>query len=134
MIKCPENMNCVSANNKRAKGILKHLDKALEIDYFNKAALYDKGLTLRMIKHHTGAIDVFKRLIDNETSLMHLANMYEQLGFCLRDKLVTNITDEETRERMIFDMKHVFMKSVVLSAQLAKTFLVYQTFGIREQH
>ena len=113
MIKSPKKLLSLP-KDWRTEEIFDHLDKALHIE--NSAALYEKGLTLRAIGSLDEAIEIFKKLFSKETSLLYLANAYEQCGLCYKEKIEYLNGDE--KKRMVFNMKDYFMKSVALSAKL----------------
>ena len=114
MIKSPKKLLSLP-KDWRTEEIFYHLDQALHISD-NSAALYEKGLTLRAICSLDEAIEIFMKLFSKETSLLYLANAYEQCGLCYKEKIEYLNGDE--KKRMVFNMKDYFMKSVALSAKL----------------
>ena len=116
MIKSPKKLLSLPKDQKTAE-IFYHLDQALLISE-NSAALYEKGLTLRAIGSLDEAIEIFKKLFSKETSLLYLANAYEQCGLCYMEKIDCLNGDENSKQRLVFNMKDYFMKSVALSAKL----------------
>lgn len=116
MIKSPTKVPFLSEKDTRP--VLYQLNKAIELTN-NRAAKYDKGLILRSRKDFDGAIAVFKTLMDEETSLMYLANAYEQCAFCLQDKLLTISYNEKAKKDIVYDQKSFLMKAIAVSAKLA---------------
>ncbi|XP_052269495.1 uncharacterized protein LOC127870943 [Dreissena polymorpha] len=111
MIKSPKKVIFIDTNldsKKTIDAVLNNLDKAIELN--NIAALYDKGLFLRQIKDSEQAYDIFKKVIkDEQCSLFHLANSYEQAAYCILDK------NDKSKE---FDMQYYLKRSVEVSCNL----------------
>ena len=119
MIKSPKKPLQLPRDDKRTDEILYHLEQAICV-WENQAALYEKGLTLRALNNLDEAIHVFKTLFTCENSLVYLANAYEQCALCLYDKLNTSDKDsgENEKQKLEYNMKDYFMKSVAISAKL----------------
>ena len=101
----------------RTKEILHHLDQSLTLGE-NTAAIYDKGLILRAMGEFDRAIDVFKNIVEEETSLLYLANAYEQWGLCLQS-ITGNLCDDSDRKKdLLYSQKCYFMKSVAISTKM----------------
>ena len=116
MIKSPRKLLNLPEEDKRTKEILYHLEQALVYSE-NRAALYDKGLTLRAMQHFDEAVSVFKQLIGDESSLIYLANAYEQCGLSYYEKIQRSSIEGEELQKFTFNMKDYFMKSVAISAK-----------------
>ena len=116
MIKSPKKLLYLPDADSRATDILYHLDQALVYSE-NRAALYDKGLTLRAMNHLDEAISVFRQLIGEESSLIYLANAYEQCGLCHYEKLQKSDIAVDEVNRITYNMKDFLMKSVAISAK-----------------
>ena len=117
MIKSPRKLLDLPEADKRTDDIMYHLEQAM-VYAENRAALYDKGLTLRAMNHLDEAVFVFKQLIGDETSLIYLANAYEQCGLCHYEKLQKPDIVGDELDRLTYNMKDYFMKSVAISAKL----------------
>ena len=117
MIKSPRKLLDLPEADKRTDDIMYHLEQAM-VYAENRAALYDKGLTLRAMNHLDEAVSVFKQLIGDETSLIYLANAYEQCGLCHYEKLQKPDIVGDELDRLTYNMKDFFMKSVAISAKL----------------
>ncbi|KAL4235264.1 Interferon-induced protein [Mactra antiquata] len=105
-------------NKDEIEEILKHLDKAIEIG-MNNDAIYDKGLLLRQIGQLKEAEQVFKTLTRNQhrhTSLVVLANSYEQIGYCLQEAMETDKSDDPENDEE--DMKMNFKRSLEISCEI----------------
>ena len=101
----------------RTKEILLHLDRSLALGE-NRAAKYDKGLMLRAMEEFDRAIDVFKSLLEEETSLMYLANAYEQCGLCLQSIIDDLCDDSDRKKNLLYNQKCYLMRSVAISTQM----------------
>ena len=117
MIKSPRKLLNLPNEDNRTKEIVYHLEQSLLYSE-NRAALYDKGLTLRAMQHFDEAVSVFKQLIGDESSLIYLANAYEQCGLCHNDKIQKSTIEGDDLQKCMFNMKDYFMKSVAISAKL----------------
>lgn len=117
MVKSPKKPLPLPKDDTRTKEILYHLEQAMMYSD-NRAALYDKGLTLRATDNLDEAIGIFKSLLKDETSLVYLANAYEQCAICMLHKSERLEDDVEEKEKLSYNMKDYFMKSIAISAKL----------------
>ena len=116
MIKSPKKPLPLPADDNRTNEILYHLDQAMCYSE-NNAALYDKGLILRAIAKFDDAIGIFMELLQGESSLVYLANAYEQCAFCMLDKIEL-VEDIAEKDKLKYNMKDYFMKAVAISSKL----------------
>ena len=116
-VKCPKTMLPYPKEDARVSEILYHLDQAMELGD-NGAATYDKGLILRAAQDFDEAISTFRSLIKEKTSLMYLANAYEQCALCFQSKLEDVTIDLETKQKLSHDRKSYLMSSVAFSTKM----------------
>ena len=116
-VKCPTIVLSYPKGDARVDEILYHLNQAIKLGE-NRAATYDKGLILRATRDFDDAIATFQSLIKEETSLMYLANAYEQCAFCSQSKLEDTFIDPETKKRLLQDRKSYLMASVAISTKM----------------
>ncbi|KAL4235266.1 Interferon-induced protein [Mactra antiquata] len=120
LINSPKKMQKIDlAHHKdKVEEILQHLNKAIEIG-LNNDAIYDKGLLFRQTGQLEEAINVFRSLTMNEplpTSLVVLANCYEQIGYCLQESIDTHQSHDPENDKE--DMKMFFKKSLEISCKV----------------
>lgn len=117
LMKSPTKVLPLPKEDERTKEILYHLNKAIELGE-NRAAKYDKGLILRAVEDYDDAISVFQGLFAEETSLMYLANAYEQCAFCLNSKIEKHPSDSEAKQKLIYNQKWYLKKSIAISTKM----------------
>ena len=116
-VKCPTKVLPYPKGDARVDEIIYHLNQAIKLGE-NRAATYDKGLILRATRDFDGAIATFQSLIKEETSLMYLANAYEQCAFCVQSKLEDTSIDPETEKRLLHERKSYLIASVAISTKM----------------
>ena len=117
IVKCPTKVFPYPKGDARVNEVLHHLDQAIILGE-NRGAVYDKGLILRATQDFDEAISTFQSLIKEETSLMYLANAYEQCAFCFQSQLEHASVDLETKRKLTHDRKKYLMASVAISTKM----------------
>lgn len=117
LMKSPTKVLPLPKDDERTKEIIYHLNKAIELGE-NRAAKYDMGLILRAMEDYDEAISVFQGLFEEETSLMYLANAYEQCAFCVYSMMEKYPSDSEAKRKLIYNQKCYLKKSIEISTKM----------------
>ena len=117
LMKSPTKVLPLPKEDRRTKEILYHLNKSMELGE-NRAAKYDIGLILRALEDYDGAISIFQGLFEEETSLMYLANAYEQCAFCVYSIMKKYPSDSEAKRKLVFNRKCYLKKSIEISTKM----------------
>lgn len=116
-MKSPTKVLPLPKDNEKTKEILYHLNKAIELGE-NRAAKYDMGLILRAVEDYDEAISVFQGLFEEETSLMYLADAYEQCAFCVYSITEKYPSESEAKRKLIYNQKCYLKKSIEISTKM----------------